>query len=133
MTVAKKGIGRGGGSKSLPYGKIFKKMFHERAPPGDGRSSTSSVVRSGKNQIWRDTGQITQRFRLVIMAILEVFGMDRSRGESVWVELERYGALVNTNHGNLCARRIRDQLTNSGNHNLPDCRRRRLPCPAGWY
>ena len=52
------------------------------------------------------------------MAILEVFGMDRSRGESVWVELERYGALVNMNHGNLSARRIRDQLTNSGNHNL---------------
>jgi len=44
--------------------------------------------------------------------------MDMSRGESVWVEVERYGALVNTNHCNLSARRIRDQLTNSGNHNL---------------
>ena len=115
------------------YGKVFEKIFHGRAPPGDGRSSTSSVVRSGKNQIWRDTGQITQRFRLVIMAILEVFGMDRSRGESVWVELERYGALVNTNHGNLCARRIRDQLTNSGNHNLLGLPPEAPTMPAGWF
>ena len=38
------------------YGKVFKKIFRERAPPGDGRSSTSSDLRSAKNQIWRDTG-----------------------------------------------------------------------------
>ena len=38
------------------YEKVFKKIFRERARPGDGRSNTSSDLRSGKNQIWRDTG-----------------------------------------------------------------------------
>ena len=58
------------------YGKVFKKIFRERARPGDGRSNTSSVVRSAKKQIWRDTGPMTQRLRLVITVILDVFGMD---------------------------------------------------------
>ena len=30
------------------YGKVFKKIFRERARPGDGRSNTRSVVRSAK-------------------------------------------------------------------------------------
>ena len=58
------------------YGKVFKKIFRERARPGDGRSSTSSVVRSWKSGFCWDTGLITQRLRLVIMAFLDVFGMD---------------------------------------------------------
>ena len=56
--------------------KVFKKIFRERARPGDGRSNTSSDLRSAKKQIWRDTGSMTQRLRLVIMTILDVFGMD---------------------------------------------------------
>ena len=41
---------------------------------------------------------MTQRLRLVIMAILDVFGMAWGRVESVWVELGRYGTLASTNH-----------------------------------
>ena len=65
------------------YGKVFKKIFRERARPGDGRSSTSSVVRSWKSGFCWDTGPMTQDLRLVIIVILEVFGMDRSHVESV--------------------------------------------------
>ena len=95
-----------------------KKYFMSGPRRGMVDPSPVPILDPAKTRFGGDTGQITQRFRLVIMAILEVFGMDRSRGESVWVELERYGALVNTNHGNFSARWIRDQLTNSGNHNL---------------
>ena len=80
------------------YGKVFKKIFRERARPRDGRSSTSSVVRSWKSGFGWDTGLITQRLRLVIMAILDVFGMAWGRAESVWGELGRYGNLASTNH-----------------------------------
>ena len=65
------------------YGKVFKKMFRECARPGDGRSDPQNDLRTGKNQIWRDTGPMTQDLRLVIIVILEVFGMDRSHVESV--------------------------------------------------
>ena len=36
-------------------------MFRECARPGDGRSDLRPAVRSGKNQIWRDTGPTIQR------------------------------------------------------------------------
>ena len=98
--------------------RYLKKYFVRVHHRGMVDPAPVPILDPATTRLGGDTGQITQRFRLVIMAILEVFGMDRSRGESVWVELERYGALVNTNHGNLSARRIRDQLTNSGSHNL---------------
>ena len=80
------------------YGKVFKKIFRERARPGDGRSDLQPAVGSWKSGFCWDTGLITQRLRLVIMAILDVFGMAWGRVESVWVELGRYGTLASTNH-----------------------------------
>ena len=62
---------------------------------------------------------MTQRLRLVIMTILDVFGMDQDRVESVWVELGRYETLVSTNHDILAQEwRIRDQISSSGKDGL---------------
>ena len=57
------------------YGKVFKKIFRERARPGDGRSDLQPAVGSWKSGFCWDTGLITQRLRLVIMVILDVFRM----------------------------------------------------------
>ena len=56
--------------------KGIKKIFRERARPGDGRSDLQPAVGSWKSGFCWDTGLITQRLRLVIMTILDVFGMD---------------------------------------------------------
>ena len=58
------------------YGKVFKKIFRERARPGDGRSDLQPTIGSWKSGFCWDTGLITERLRLVIMTILDVFGMD---------------------------------------------------------
>ena len=57
-------------------GKVFKKIFRERACPGDGRSDLQPAVGSWKSGFCWDTGLITQRLRLVIMTILDAFGID---------------------------------------------------------
>ena len=63
--------------------------------------------------------EITQRLRLVIMVILDVFRMGWGCAESVWVELGRYGTLVSTNHDILAQEwRIRDQISSSGKDGL---------------
>ena len=80
------------------YGKVFKKIFRERARPGDGRSDLQPAVGSWKSGFCWDTGLITPRLRLVIMVILGVFRMGWGCAESVWVELGRYGTLASTNH-----------------------------------
>ena len=76
-------------------------------------------MRSWKSGFCWDTGLITQRLRLVIMVILDVFRMGWGCAESVWVELGRYGTLVSTNHDILAQEwRIRDQISSSGKDGL---------------